>query len=169
VLTAFSLAFFRAFGPMIRRAIRRGWSGPNVLVTVRGRRSGQLRTTPVAMFELAEDRYLQASFGAVNWVLNLRAAGDVRISRGQWSEDFTAIELAPEAAGALMQNALAPFHRSRLLGALLGPVVRPPVAVLYRFRLRIDDTPDEYVAEAERHPLFQLVPPGRAAPISVGP
>jgi hypothetical protein len=48
------------------------------------------------MFELGEDRYLQASFEAVNWVLNLRAAGDVRTSKGRWSEDFTAIELAVE-------------------------------------------------------------------------
>ena len=28
VLTAFSLAFFRAFGPLIRRAIHRGIAGP---------------------------------------------------------------------------------------------------------------------------------------------
>ena len=51
-----------------------------------------------------------------------------------------------------------PFRRSRLVGALLGPTVRPPVAVLHRYRFRIDDAPEEYLAEARRHPLFELHP-----------
>jgi deazaflavin-dependent oxidoreductase (nitroreductase family) len=158
VLTAFSLAFFRAFGPLIRRAIRRGIAGPNVLLTVRGRRSGRPRTTPVAMLELGDAQYLQASFGEVNWVRNLRASGEARVARGHWSETCRATELPPETAGRLMRTALASFHRSRLVGAILGPTIRPPVAVLYRYRLRIDDTPEEYVAEARCHPLFELHP-----------
>jgi hypothetical protein len=60
-----------------------------------------------------------------------------------------------------MRTALAPFHRSRLVGALLGPTIRPPVAVLYRYRLRIDDTLEEYVTDARRHPLFELHPKDR--------
>jgi deazaflavin-dependent oxidoreductase (nitroreductase family) len=161
-LITLSLAFFRVFGPLIRWAIRRGIAGPNVLVTVRGRRSGRPRTTPVAMLELGDARYLQASFGDVAWVRNLRAAGEARVARGRWSEMCGATELPPEIAGPLMRTALAPFHRSRLVGALLGPTIRPPVAVLYRYRLRIDDTPEEYVAEARRHPLFELQPKSAA-------
>lgn len=168
VLTALSLALFRAFGPLIRRAIRRGVAGPNVLVTVRGRRSGRPRTTPVAMLELGDARYLQASFGDVAWVRNLRAAGEARVARGRWSEMCAATELPPEVAGPLMRTALAPFHRSRLVGALLGPTLRPPVAILYRYRLRIDDTPDEYLAEARRHPLFELHPKTAANGASSG-
>jgi deazaflavin-dependent oxidoreductase (nitroreductase family) len=158
VLIGFSLAFFRAFGPLIRWAISHGIAGPNVLLTVRGRRSGQPRTTPVAMLELGETRYLQASFGDVDWVRNLRASGEARVARGQWSESCLATELPPETAANLMRTALAPFHRSRLVGAILGPTIRPPVAVLYRYRLRIDDTLEEYMAEARRHPLFELHP-----------
>jgi deazaflavin-dependent oxidoreductase (nitroreductase family) len=157
-LTALSLGFFRVFGPLIRRAIRRGIAGPNVLVTVRGRRSGLPRTTPVAMLKLGDACYLQASFGDVGWVRNLRAAGEARVARGRWSETCAATELAPETAGPLMRTALAPFHRSRLVGALLGAGLRPPVAVLYRYRLRVDDTLEEYIAEARRHPLFELHP-----------
>jgi deazaflavin-dependent oxidoreductase (nitroreductase family) len=155
-LTATSLAFFRVFGPLVRRAIHRGIAGPNVLVTVRGRRSGLPRTTPVAMLELGDVRYLQASFGDVGWVRNLRASGEARVTRGRWSETCTATELPPETAGAMMRTTLAPFHRSRLVAAILGPTIRPPIAVLYRYRIRIDDTPEEYVAEARRHPLFEL-------------
>jgi hypothetical protein len=41
---------------------------------------------------------------------------------------------------------------------LLGSRVRPPVALLRRYRIRIDDTPQDYLAEARRHPLFELRP-----------
>ena len=60
---------------------------------------------------------------------------------------------------AILQRALAPYHhQSRLLRRLLGPRVRPPVGILRLVRLRIDDTPQEYLAEAQRHPLFELRP-----------
>ena len=45
-LIAFSLGFFRIFGPLIRGAIRRGIAGPNVLITVRGRRTGRSELRP---------------------------------------------------------------------------------------------------------------------------
>jgi deazaflavin-dependent oxidoreductase (nitroreductase family) len=149
---------FRLVGPLVRRAIRGGLAGPNVLLTVRGRSSGRPRTTPVAMLELGGVRYVQASFGTTNWVRNLRAAGEATVSRGRWSESFDLVELPPQAAGALLHDALGPFHRSRLVRAILGPTVRPPAAILHRYRFRIDETLAEYVAEARRHPLFELRP-----------
>ena len=108
------------------------------------------------MLELGGVCYLQASFGITNWVRNLRAAGEARVSRGTWSQTFDVSELPPETAGPLLRDALAPFHRSHVLRTLLGPTVRPPAAILYHYRFRIDDTPEEYVAEARRHPLFEL-------------
>ncbi len=150
---------FRLLGPLVRRVIRRGLpAGPNVLLTVRGRASGKPRSTPVAMLELGGVRYLQASFGITSWVRNLRAAGEATVSRGGQSETFDVVELPPETAGVMLREALAPFHRSRLLRSLLGPTVRPPAAILYRYRLRIDETEGEYIAEARRHPLFELRP-----------
>lgn len=148
---------FLMVGPLVRRFIRRGLLvGPNVLLTVRGRSSGRPRTTPVAMLELGDVRYIQASFGVTNWVRNLRAAGEATVSRGSWSQTFDVVELPPETAGPMLRDALAAFHRSHLLRTLLGPRVRPPAAILYRYHFRIDDTPEEYVAEARRHPLFEL-------------
>ena len=150
-------ALFRLIGPLVRRGVRRGLpAGPNVLLTVRGRSSGRPRTTPVAMLELGGVRYLQASFGVTNWVRNLRAAGEATVSRGSWSQTFDVVELPAETAGPLLRDALAAFHRSRVLRTLLGPTVRPPAAILYRYHFRIDDTPEEYVAEARRHLLFEL-------------
>lgn len=160
---------FRLLGPLVRRAIGRGFAaGPNVLLTARGRSTGMPRSTPVAMLELGGTRYLQASFGITSWVRNLRAAGEATVSRGGWTETFDVVELAPEVAGPMLRDALAPFHRSRVLRVLLGPTVRPPAAILHRYRFRIDETDDEYVASARRHPLFELRPKRRSEDPGVG-
>jgi deazaflavin-dependent oxidoreductase (nitroreductase family) len=132
---------------------------PNVLLTVRGRRSGMPRSKPVGMVELDGAWFVQSSYGETGWVANLRAAGEATVTRpGGGRVPVRAIELPPDEAGAVLRRALEPFHRSRLLRALLGPEMRPPIGVLRRLRLRVDDTPAEYVAEARRHPLFELRP-----------
>jgi deazaflavin-dependent oxidoreductase (nitroreductase family) len=133
--------------PLIKRLIGAGLPfGPNVLLTVRGRRSGQPRTFPVAIIELEGRRYVQSPFGEVNWVRNLRAAGEAVVSRGRDHEEVDAIEVAPEAGGPGLRDALAPYFRSRLLAPVLG---------LF-FHFRADSTLDDYVAEAARHPMFEL-------------
>jgi deazaflavin-dependent oxidoreductase (nitroreductase family) len=147
---------------VITWTIERGLpAGPNVLLTVRGRRSGRPRTTPVAMLESGDNRYLQASFGDVHWVRNLRAAGEATVTRRKRSRTVTAHELPDEAAAFLLRDSLAPFHRSRFLRWLLGSRVRP-AAVLMRYHFRIDDSAEEYLAEVRRHPLFELRPAAAA-------
>jgi len=47
--------------------------GPMILLTVRGRKSGQPRTTPVAITEQDAHRIIVGTFGDVNWVRNVRA------------------------------------------------------------------------------------------------
>jgi deazaflavin-dependent oxidoreductase (nitroreductase family) len=149
---------FRWMGPLVRFLLRRGLGEPNVLLTVRGRRSGNPRTTPVAMFELGDRRFVEAAFGEVDWVRNLRAFGEAVIRRGRWSQAVRAVELPPEAAGKLMHDALAGFRRRHLLRSLLGPSIRPPAAMLSRYRLRIDDGLEDYVTHARRCPWFELLP-----------
>lgn len=58
----------------------------------------------------------------------------------------------------MLQRALEPFGRSRVFRALLGRHARGPAAILGAFRMRIDDTPEEYTATARRFPLFELRP-----------
>jgi deazaflavin-dependent oxidoreductase (nitroreductase family) len=154
---------FRWIGPLVRLLLRRGLGEPNVLLTVRGRRSGEPRTTPVAMFELGDRRFVEAAFGEGDWVRNLRASGEAVIRRGLWSQAVRAVELPPETAGKLLHDTLAGFSRRRLLRSLLGPSVRPPAAILYRYRLRIDDQLGDYVSHARRCPLFELFPSEEAA------
>jgi deazaflavin-dependent oxidoreductase (nitroreductase family) len=131
-------------------------AGPNVLLTVRGRRSGQLRTSPVAFLDLGDRGLLQAASAEVGWVRNLRASGEAVISRGGKSRTFAASELAPEAAGAVLRDLLAPFPASRLVRRATGALDRPPIGVLHCFRIRVDEALPDYIDSARRQPVFDL-------------
>lgn len=163
VVALFAIAFtrapalVRAFGPLVSRVVAtRLPAGPNVLLTVRGRTSGLPRTIPVSLLDLGDRCLLQAASADVGWVRNLRAAGEAVIASGGGSERLAAVDLEPELAGRVLHELLEPFPRSRLVRAVVGPTARPPVGVLYRFRIRVDDTLEEYVALARRQPLFEL-------------
>jgi deazaflavin-dependent oxidoreductase (nitroreductase family) len=157
----------RTFNRLFMRYLRTGLpAGPNVLLTVRGRSTGRLYSNPVALFRSNGRRFVQASFGNVNWVRNLRAAGTATLTMGRRSELVQVTELPAEAAGDVMWTALASHRQLRFLKRLLGPVTRPPAGVLNYFGLRIDDGRAAYVTEASRHPLFELhrsVPTSRTA------
>lgn len=67
-------------------------AGSRVLA-VRGRSSGEWRTTPVNPLQVAGERYLVAPRGHTQWVRNLRAAGGGELrSRGR-AETFEAEEV----------------------------------------------------------------------------
>src|SRR3979409_85969 len=89
------------FNPLAQRMLGIGVPmGPNALITVKGRKSGEPRTTPVALIEIEGKRWGQSPFGDVNWVRNLRAAGQATLTLGKKEELVTATELsAPEKVG----------------------------------------------------------------------
>lgn len=64
------------------------------VLAVRGRTSGQWRTTPVNPLTVDGARYLVAPRGTVQWVRNLRAAGTGELRLGRRTEPFAATELA---------------------------------------------------------------------------
>ncbi|MBC7302155.1 MAG: nitroreductase family deazaflavin-dependent oxidoreductase [Nocardia sp.] len=67
------------------------------LLAVRGRKSGQWRTTMVNVMTVGDGkRYLVAPRGHVQWVRNLRAAGEGELRLGRKTEIFTATEV-PDA------------------------------------------------------------------------
>jgi deazaflavin-dependent oxidoreductase (nitroreductase family) len=64
------------------------------VLSVRGRKSGEWRSTPVNLLTHDGERYLVAPRGATQWVRNFRAAGDGELRVGRRTEAFTATELA---------------------------------------------------------------------------
>jgi len=64
---------------------------------VKGRTSGQWRSTPVNLLVLAGERYLMAPRGTTQWVRNLRAAGTGELRVGRRVEAFRAEELDDRA------------------------------------------------------------------------
>jgi deazaflavin-dependent oxidoreductase (nitroreductase family) len=133
--------------PLVVAALRLGVPmGPNVLMTVRGRHSGQPRTFPVAVLEDGGRRYLFSPFGEVNWVHNLRASGTATIGRGRRRQKVEASALAPEAAARYLEAGLRPIMRV--------PVLGPMIAGWYGIDKR--STAEDYLAAANRHPGFEL-------------
>ncbi|MGW0004466.1 nitroreductase/quinone reductase family protein [Nocardia grenadensis] len=65
------------------------------LLAVRGRKSGEWRTTMVNLMTAADgQRYLVAPRGHTQWVRNLRVAGTGELRLGRRTEVFTAVEIA---------------------------------------------------------------------------
>ena len=80
---------------------------PTYLLTVRGRKSGAPRTTPVSVVEQAGKRYLFAPYGVVDWVRNLRAAGTATLTRGHRAQVIRATELPCDEAGPVLKTFIA--------------------------------------------------------------
>jgi deazaflavin-dependent oxidoreductase (nitroreductase family) len=87
---------------------------PMYLLTVRGRKSGQPRTVAIAIMQRNGKRYVGSPYGIVDWVRNLRAAGEAMLTRGRRSETIRATEVAPKEAALILRQEIKlgnPFIR----------------------------------------------------------
>ena len=73
------------------------------LLSVPGRRTGRLRTTPVSPFSVAGRRYI-VSFGQTEWVRNARAAGWGVLARGRRRKRVRLIELDLEERAPILRQ-----------------------------------------------------------------
>jgi deazaflavin-dependent oxidoreductase (nitroreductase family) len=82
------------FNPLVSLLTRAGFSvyGSRILA-VRGRKSGEWRTTPVNLLTLDGFEYLVAPRGNTQWVRNLRVAGEGELRLGRHAQRFVAREL----------------------------------------------------------------------------
>jgi len=112
------------------------------VLTVRGRRTGRPRSTPVRLVQEGGQRWLVAPYGPVNWVRNARAAGQVTLSSGRRSETVAIEELGPAESAPVLRRYLAEV-----------PIVRP------FFDVTPDSPLEAFAAEAPRHPVFRIVGP----------
>jgi deazaflavin-dependent oxidoreductase (nitroreductase family) len=134
------------FNPIAHRLLGAGVPlGPNALLTVRGRKTGQPRTTPVAQVAVGGKRWIIGTFGEVNWVRNLRAAGEATLTIGRRPISVDAIELTIDQRAAFFKDVIIPYVRkvpfgSFLIGTMLGA----------------KDILNDPVGAAPRHPVFEL-------------
>jgi deazaflavin-dependent oxidoreductase (nitroreductase family) len=91
--------------------------GFNGLITIRGRSSGLLRTTPVAIIDVSGRRWVWAPWGEVHWVRNLRAAGGATITVRGRKEEVHATELDPTQRIEFFRDVLGPVARGIPFGA----------------------------------------------------
>lgn len=109
----------RYFNSVARRLLEVGMPmGPNGLLTVRGRKSGLPRTTPVTIVQRNDQRWLIGVYGETDWVRNLRASGQATITRRGHSLQVAASELSQVEAVAFFRDVFpATVRRYGSLGA----------------------------------------------------
>ncbi|MEP7188718.1 MAG: nitroreductase family deazaflavin-dependent oxidoreductase [Roseiflexaceae bacterium] len=112
---------------------------PMYLLTVPGRKSGQPRTVALAIIQRNGKRYIGSPYGIVDWVRNLRAAGQAILTRGRRSETINAIELPPQDAALVLREEIKDGN----------PFIR-------YYGVTAESSLDELARAAVNHPLFLL-------------
>jgi deazaflavin-dependent oxidoreductase (nitroreductase family) len=112
---------------------------PAYILTVRGRKTGKLYSTPVSLVENDDGRWLVAPYSENNWVRNARAAGEATIARRGYKETLPATEVPVDERAPILKTY---FDRERFA------------------RAYTDFTPETsletYAEKASNHPVFKL-------------
>jgi deazaflavin-dependent oxidoreductase (nitroreductase family) len=119
-------------------------TGPAMVLTVPGRKSGQPRSTPMTPFEHDGGLYTVAGYPGSDWAANARAAGAGTLSRGRKSRRVKIVELSTEEAGPVLRSF----------------AVKVPVGVGFAKRsgLVLDGSPDEFEELAGQLTVFRFEP-----------
>ena len=113
------------------------------ILAVRGRKSGEWRTTPVNLLVIDGQRYLVAPRGHTQWVRNMRVAGGGELRLGRRTEPFTATELTDDEKPAILRAYLKRWKAE--VGVFFGGVGP-------------DSAEDELRRIAPDHPVFKVNP-----------
>jgi deazaflavin-dependent oxidoreductase (nitroreductase family) len=134
----------RRVGNAVIGALLRAGLAPRayVLLTTRGRRTGEPRTTPIRLLKYDGQEWLVAPYGEVSWVHNARAAGKVLLRHGSTTRATDVFECGAEESAPVLRE----YARKE-------PVTRP------YFDAKPGDPVSAFAAEAARHPVFRLTPP----------
>lgn len=136
------------FNPTIALFTRAGVSvwGSREL-RVRGRTSGEWRTTPVNLLTVEHDRYLVAPRGETQWVRNLRVAHEGELRVGRRTETFRAAELPDSEKPPILRSYLKRWKAE--VGVFFGGV-------------GADASDEELLRIGPDHPVFRI----EAAPVT---
>jgi deazaflavin-dependent oxidoreductase (nitroreductase family) len=119
-------------------------TGPAMVLTVPGRKSGRPRSTPMTPFEFEGGLYVVAGYPGADWTANARAAGSGTLARGRRSQRVRIVELSAEQARPVLRAFPAEV----------------PVGVAFAKRSGMvrDGTADEFEALAGRLAVFRFEP-----------
>ena len=120
--------------------VRAGLVPSTYMLTTTGRRTGRPLTHPATVVQHEGQRWLVAPYGVVSWVRNARAAGRVRLARRGDRRDYAIREVSAAEAGPVLKRYVA-----------VATATRP------YFAADMDAPVEDFVAEADRHPVFELV------------
>lgn len=117
-------------------------TGPAMVLTVPGRKSGQPRSTPMTPFDFQGGLYVVAGYPGADWAANARAAGTGTLARGRRSRRVKIVELSAEDARPVLRA----FPTEVPVG----------VAFAKRSGMVREGTPDEFEALAGRLAVFRF-------------
>jgi deazaflavin-dependent oxidoreductase (nitroreductase family) len=139
--------YLKALNRLVKSIAKLGIpAGPSQILTVPGRRSGKLRSTPMTPFEHDGGLYTVAGYPGADWAANARAAGVGTLTRGRRSRQVRIVELSPADA--------VPVLRSFAVEVPVG------VGFAKRSGLVREGTPDEFEALAGELAVFRFDPAG---------
>jgi deazaflavin-dependent oxidoreductase (nitroreductase family) len=117
-------------------------TGPAMVLTVPGRKSGRPHSTPMTPFNFGGGLYVVAGYPGADWASNARAAGVGTLSRGRRSRQVRIVELTTEEARPVLRAYPA----------------QVPVGVAFAKRSGMvrDGTADEFEALAGRIAVFRF-------------
>lgn len=119
-------------------------TGPAMVLTVPGRKSGQPRSTPMTPFEFQGGLYVVAGYPGADWAANARAAGAGTLARGRRRNQVRIVELTAEEARPVLRA----FPKEVPVG----------VSFAKRSGMVRDGTSDEFEALAGRLAVFRFEP-----------
>ena len=114
--------------------------GTQRILTIPGRKTGKLYSTPVALLTVAGTRYI-CTLGESNWVKNARASNVGTITRGRTEERIGLVELPVEERAPILRE----FPRQ----------VRGGVQ-FFESMLGIPNDPEAIAAAAPQCPVFRI-------------
>jgi deazaflavin-dependent oxidoreductase (nitroreductase family) len=118
-------------------------AGGSRTLAVKGRTSGQWRTTPVNLLVHDGHRYLVSPRGETQWVRNLRAAGTGELRLGRHTESFRGRELGDDEKVTVLRAYLRKWWvETGIFFGGTGPKA----------------SDDKLRSIAPRHPAFELLP-----------
>lgn len=113
------------------------------VLAVRGRISGEWRTTPVNLLVHDRERYLVAPRGVTQWVRNIRASGAGELRVGRRAEPIHVVELTDDEKPAVLR---AYLRRWKVEVGVFFQGVGP------------DASDDELRRIAPDYPVFRILP-----------